>query len=294
MRIGYACINEHLDCRASSTFRLASYSDERLRATVEGNLNCLQRILAYNLEHGLLFFRIGSQLVPFASHPVCRFDWRREFRGVFRLLGRFIREHGMRMSMHPDQFTLINALNPAIVERSVRELEYHSAVLDALGLDAAHKVQIHVGGVYGDKPASIARFVSAWRHLPASVRKRLAIENDDRLFSVADCLAIHEATGVPLVFDNLHHSLNGGPELAEALRGVAATWGGRHGPPMADYSSQQPGARPGTHAVHITPRAFERFLRLTGGYDLDIMCEIKDKQASAQIAARIARRLGRM
>src|SRR5512147_2428602 len=128
MRIGYPCINLQLDCRSSRTFRLASYSEQRLRETVEGNLNCLYRILNWNVEHGLLFFRIGSQLIPFASHPVCQFDWRREFRGVFRLIGQFVKAHGMRMSMHPDQFTLINALDSVIVERSVSELVYHVQV----------------------------------------------------------------------------------------------------------------------------------------------------------------------
>ncbi len=294
MRIGYPCINLQLDCRSSRTFRLASYSEQRLRETVEGNLNCLYRILNWNLGHGLLFFRIGSQLVPFASHPVCRFDWRREFGRLFGLIGRFVEAHGMRMSMHPDQFTLINALDRAIVERSISELVYHVEVLDALGLDETHKVQIHVGGVYGDKPASIARFIAAWRHLPAPVRKRLVIENDDRLFSFADCLAIHRETGIPIVFDSLHHVLNGGPSLEDVLPRFVRTWGGRHGPPMVDYSSQEPGARPGTHAAAISARDFKRFLRDTAGYDFDIMCEIKNKEAGAEAALRLARRAGRL
>jgi predicted polyphosphate/ATP-dependent NAD kinase len=36
--------------------------------------------------------------------------------------------------MHPDQFNILNAKDPAIVERTVAELMYHVDVLDLLGL----------------------------------------------------------------------------------------------------------------------------------------------------------------
>lgn len=292
MRIGYPCINLDLECRSSRTFRLASWSEERFCETVEGNLECLGRILEFNRIHGLLFFRISSDLVPFASHPVCAVDWRRRFRRAFGRLGDFIRSRGMRVSMHPDQFTVINALDGGVVERSVAELVYHVRVLDALGLDETHKVQIHVGGAYGDKAAGMARFTAGYGKLPRAVRRRLVIENDDRLFSLADCMAIHRETGVPVVFDNLHHELNGGGmDFKRALAAFAGSWGERDGLPMADYSSQAEGARPGAHTGQIDTEHFRAYLRAAAAYDFDIMCEIKDKQRSALAALEIAREM---
>src|SRR4030042_6986744 len=104
MKIGYACINLSLDCRSSRTFRLKSYSAENMERTVGGNLSCLGEQLRYNLEHGIHYFRISSDLVPFASHPVCDYPWQREFRKQFKEIGAFVVEHGMRVTMHPDPF----------------------------------------------------------------------------------------------------------------------------------------------------------------------------------------------
>jgi hypothetical protein len=44
MRIGYPCINLTLGCKGDRTFHLKSYSEERLVATVDNNLNCLLEI----------------------------------------------------------------------------------------------------------------------------------------------------------------------------------------------------------------------------------------------------------
>lgn len=288
MRIGYPCLNRSLGCTASRTFRLASYSPERLRATVRENLECLGRMLEFNIEHGLGFLRISSDLVPFASHPVCRVDWAGEFASEFRALGRVIRRAGLRISMHPDQFVLLNARVPAIVESSIRELSYHARVLDALGLDRTARIQIHVGGMYGDREGSIGRFLAVYPELPLAVRRRLVIENDDRCYPVADCLRISRAAGIPVLFDTFHHELlNHGEPMVDALRACGATWRKADGVPMIDFSHGQAGLRRGAHAASLDLRRFRAFLNATRGIDCDVMFEIKDKEKSARRALRV-------
>jgi UV DNA damage endonuclease len=289
MRIGYPCINRSIGCSPSKTFRLASYSDDRLRETVASNLACLRKILAYNVEHGLLFLRITSDLVPFASHPICTFSWQEYFSDTFSELGEFCRDHSFRISMHPDQFVLLNAPDKVILGRSIDELMYQVQVLDKMGLDRTAKVQIHVGGVYGDKAASIDRFVENYRHLSPSITSRLVIENDERLYSVADCCEIYQRTGIPVIFDFFHHSLfNHGAPLVDILTSVRETWKPHDGLPMVDYSSQEQGRRSGAHAEQIDPGDFQKFLVASRSHDFDLMLEIKDKEKSANAALALA------
>jgi UV DNA damage endonuclease len=281
MKIGYPCINREIGCTANSTFRLASYSEERLVQKVENNLSCLFRILQYNVQNDFYFFRISSDLVPFASHPVCTFDWAGHFRGQFRKIGVFIQEHNIRISMHPDQFVIINALKDDVVERSVSELEYHCTVLDTMALDSTAKIQIHVGGVYGDKRSAINRFVETYSFLSKSLKSRLVIENDDRLYSVQDCLSVQQKIGIPILFDAFHHQcLNNGETVRQGLQHSGTTWKESDGIPMVDYSSQQRGQRPGSHAKTLNRALFKKFLHETRGLDFDLMLEIKDKEKS--------------
>jgi len=282
MKIGYPCLNRTLGCQGNKTFRLKSYSESRLIEAVNNNLSCLLKILRFNLENRILFFRITSDLIPFASHPICKFKWQLHFKDRFKEIGRFIKKHRLRISMHPDQFTLINSINEEIFNRSRRELLYHARVLDLMGLGPDAKIQIHIGGVYGDKPSSIKRFISRFNLLDMAVRRRLVIENDDLSYTLKDCLLISRKTNTPVLFDIFHHSLNSsGESVTSGIKQAQKTWRKKDGILMVDYSNQRPLAKPGSHAESLDTRKFKKFLKETKAYNFDIMLEIKDKEKSA-------------
>lgn len=284
MKIGYPCINLGIGCQADKTFRLKSYTDENMLATVENNLNCLQNILEYNKKNGFFFFRISSETVPFASHPVNKYDWAKKFAGKLGEIGEFVNENGMRISMHPDQFVLINSPNPEIVKKSVDDLAWHAKLLDGMNLDRSAKIQIHVGGVYGEREAAMARFCENYAKLPEEIRKRLVIENDDVSYPLSDCMKIHKKTGVPILFDTFHHEvLNCGESTGEAFGLAAKTWKKVDGVPMVDYSSQEPDAKRGKHASTIDVGHFRKTMAQLKG-EFDVMLEIKDKETSAKKA----------
>ena len=291
MKIGYPCINRTIGCNGNRTFRLKSYSEPRLIDTVTHNLDCLSAMLAFNIDHQLLFFRITSDLVPFASHPICQFDWLTHFNDQFTTIGNVITSSATRISMHPGQYTVLNSPDDTILARSIKELHYHADVLDALRLDTSAKMQIHIGGVYGDKDASIRRFIERYHTIDDTLKQRIVIENDDHSYTVNDCMRIYEETGVPILFDTFHDELNhSGLSNQDTLSCISRTWQDHDGIPMIDYSDYHSNGRRKSHAESIDISRFESFLTATRPYDFDIMLEIKDKETSALKAVEIARK----
>ena len=291
MRIGYACINQSIGCTSSSTFRLKSYSEDRLIETVQNNLNCLMKILEYNVQNNILLFRVTSDLVPFASHPICTFDWQSHFKSQFSKIGEFAKTNGMRLTMHPGQYTVLNSNNIGVVQNSIRELQYHSDMMNLLEMDNSGKIQIHVGGVYGDKETALQRFISSYKMLDDSVRQRLIIENDEKSYSLQDCIRISHDVGVPVVFDTLHHETNNnGESLHSSLSLMSTTWANDDGIPLVHYSSQEFGSRPGKHAALLDTIHFSNFLKESSEFDFDVMLEIKSKEIAANSAIELAKK----
>ncbi len=282
MKIGYPCINRSIKCTPNKTFRLSSYSEEKLINTVQKNINCLKKTLEFNLRNNLLFFRIGSPLIPFASHPICKFNWQKYFKKQFREIGRYLKENKFRISMHPDQFVIINSPKKEVNKRSIKEIEYHCQVLDLLELDQTAKIQIHIGGVYNNKELSIKRFIDNYKKLSDKIKKRLVIENDHNSYNLKDCLSISEKINIPVVFDSFHHQcLNNKEKVREAIIQTMKTWKKKDGKLIVHYSTQKKNALKGTHTEKINITNFRNFLKETKKLDFDIMLEIKDKEISA-------------
>lgn len=209
--------------------------------------------------------------------------------------------------MHPDQFIVLNSPNEKIVQNSINELIYQCKLLDAMRLDETAKVQIHVGGVYGNKLKAIDRFIKTYNHslqlLDCSIKRRLVIENDDHLYGIEDCLCIYQQTGLPIVFDSFHHECYGDSRdvlIRDPLKRAILTWKkNKDGLPMVDYSNQDiaitsndghPMVRKGKHTATLDPIPFKKFLKQTEGLDFDIMLEIKDKEKSALKALDLVRK----
>lgn len=184
--------------------------------------------------------------------------------------------------MHPGQYTVLNSNRNDVIGRSILELEYHTNVLNLMNQGPDAKIVVHLGGVYGDRENAMRRFLEIYQGLADSTKNRLVIENDERSYTIADCISIHDETGIPVVLDNLHHEANNdGESIVTAFKMVRHSWTSSDGPPIVHYSTQQPGGRPGKHALSIDSQHFQTFLESFRRYDFNVMLEVKDKERSA-------------
>ena len=281
LRVGYACVNTLLPS-SSRTLRLARVTPERLRDLITVNLEALAGILRWNVEHDISVFRLTSNLVPFASHPANGLRWWDEFEEAFAALGELMRAHAMRLSTHPGQYTVLGSPRDEVTRSSVAELEYHARLLRAFGLDPSHKIVIHLGGLYGDREATLARSAAVFSRLSKDAQARLAFEHDER-WALDEALALAGRLEVPVVFDAFHQELRPsleGLSVRDLVLLAAETWTAEDGRQEVHFSTQQAGLRAGAHAQSLDAEAFARFVGEVGDLPLDCVIEVKDKEQS--------------
>lgn len=296
MRFGFACAVLGLDVKAHDTRR--SQNNPHLSVSL-GNVAL---ILEYAQGLGIRMYRLSSNIAPYYTDPSRPQFGRQliEARAQLRDVGALARKLDLRLSMHPGQYTVLNSSNEAVYQAAVRELEYAADVLDYMEQPVDNKVILHVGGAYGDKEAATRRWLERYPLLPEHVRARLVIENDDTIYNVSETLRISGETGVPVVFDNLHHEVNPSPSVAgegqmserEALERCLSTWP-QGQTPKIHYSDQRTGAvevrvkgrgkrtqaaSKGAHADYVDPARFAAFLAATRDLRFDVMFEAKAKE----------------
>jgi len=283
IRLGYPTQNLTIPAGTNRTCRLASLADAgKVRGLVRANIEGLEGILRWNAERGISLFRMGQAMVPFASHPQFPYDWQAEHGAQLAEVGALARELGARLSMHPGQYIQPGSTRPEVAERSVLELRYVVRLLGLVGGPDSVMV-LHLGGSYGDRPATVARFVERMRP-ETQVLKYLALENDERIWTVEEVSGVAQALGVPAIADAFHHSLNtGGLPLREALDLAMPTWGATpsgaaRGRPKLHLSSQDPDKQPGAHAYGVELRDWEALREALDGREADVMIEAKGKE----------------
>ena len=278
IRVGYAAQNLTIPATTNRTLRLASLSNaDKVRSLVQANLEALRSIITWNALHGVALFRIGQSLIPFASHRQFPYDWQREHAGELADIGVLARSHGIRLSMHPGQYIQPGSPTPAIVANSLDELRFVAALFDLVGNRDATMV-LHMGGAYGDHPQTAARFASILACEP-SILRYLALEGDERIWSIRQILPVAAALGVPVIVDALHHRMNpDGLTLAEAIDLALPTWSGRDIRPKVHISSQDPDKQAGAHAFGIEQADWDELVAVIGDRDIDVMIEAKGKE----------------
>lgn len=296
IRLGLCCVfrEEPIKFRtvtATAVQRLPRREGRRKLADVcAANAAALLSALRFCAAGGIGCFRVNSQILPLRTHPEVGYDLQelpggRPVIEAFRQCGAFAQAAGLRVTFHPDQFVVLNSPRPEVVEQSLAEIEYQAEVAQWIGADV---INIHAGGAYGDKAASLKRFARGLARLSPAARRRVTVENDDKLFAPADLLPVCRAGGIPLVYDVHHHRCHpDGLSVEEATRLALATWDRE---PLFHLSSPLHGwngAQRTRHHDYIDPQDFPPCWR---GLDLTVEVEAKAKElAVKKLAESLAR-----
>jgi len=237
MRLGYACINMSLQQAGgictNRTMRQKTYNERGLDYCSElalQNVKDLVNIIKWNNEMGIKLFRMSSQIFPWMSYY--QLDELPDYEAICDYLYMAGDEASgkQRLTFHPGHFNVLGSPNPIVVNKTIKELNQHSEIMNIMGLSRTHynKINIHIGGSYGDKQATLDRWINNYHKLNFSTQERLTVENDDKasMFSVKELYeGIYKKIGVPIVFDFYHHKFcTGGLTEQEALELALSTW----------------------------------------------------------------------
>ena len=289
--LGYACINMELSAvkpkvSTNRTMRKKTFQDKGIDYASElilQNVTDLLTILKWNAKHDIHFFRISSEIFPWASEY--NLEDLKDFDAIEEALyeaGLFANEHDIRLTCHPGPFNKLCSPNEQVVLNTIKDLEINGQMMDLLCQPRSPwaKINIHVGAAYNDKPTALATFCKNFDRLSDAVKSRLTVENDDKesLYSTQELYdGVFKHINIPIVHDYHHHTMcTGGLSQHDAVALALTTWGDVV--PVVHYSQSRsfehndPKIRPQAHSdSYWTPID-------TFGYRMDVMLECKHKE----------------
>lgn len=288
-KIGYACINTHLkprtfnDCRLNSIYK---YGIDYLRNKIINNLYLVKDIILWNIEYDIYMYRVSSRLLPLVTHPdvINDFDWNwkkdDEILNIMKDISDIVKRYNIRLSMHPDQFTVLNSPNEKVVKNSIINIKYHYDILKRL---SGNDMIIHTGGVYKDKESATKRFIEVFNSLENNLKSMIRLENDDKSFTVEDVLYISSKTNIPIVLDIHHHKCNNpnSINIKDYIDSIVNTWENTNLIPKLHISSGRDNEFDRKHSNYIQLKDLNYLLNVINKYNFDMMVEAKEKDKSA-------------
>ena len=288
MRLGYCCINLSLaDKKVTANRGMVKKTFEQRGSAYAGelaylNLCDLLTILKWNVANEIAVYRMSSDIFPWMSeYEITELPNFAEIKSKLEEIGAYVLEEGIRVSMHPGQFDVLCSPNPAVVTKTIKDLNQHSEIMDLMDLPIGHRfpVNIHLGGTYGDKESAMQRFCENFYKLSDSAQKRLVVENDDKAaqYSVRDLYVnVYKKIGTPITFDFHHHRFNTGDLTEEeAFKLAYSTWDCT---PLFHYSSckktfEDPSVIARSHADYV----YEVIRNYDHNIDIEVEAKAKDQ-----------------
>jgi len=234
-KLGYACINTTLAEKditvnrgmVQRTFKTKglNYVSELIILNVQDFIS----IIEWNEKNNIKNYRMSSDMFPWFTHYNLEdLPQYQKIKFLMKTAGNLAKKYNHKLSFHPGPFNCLASPNPDVVKKTIFELNQHSNLIDLLELDESpfYNINIHIGGVYGDKIGTMERFIENFNLLSEPTKKRLTLENDDSNgYTVKDLYTVHQRTNIPIVFDTLHYYCNPGDMSYEDSFNLAySTW----------------------------------------------------------------------
>ena len=251
------------------------------------NAKDIVKMLRWNDKYGIKFLRLSSEMFPFASHPEYGYKLAPFVSKELAEAGKVAAELGHRLTTHPGQYTQLGSPRKPVIDNAIRDLDYHAELLSLLKLppqqDRDAVMILHLGGVFGDKVATLDRFRENYKKLPQGVKDRLVLENDDVSWSVHELLPLCEELNIPMVLDFHHHNIifdpdqirEGTKDIVDLFPRILATWKRKNITPKMHYSEPTPSAITGSQRRKHNPRVATL---PPCPPNMDLMTEAKDKE----------------
>lgn len=282
IRLGYVALSVSIPITSSKTITLTNYKklgkrrgEEKRCKILEENLNNFLEILKYNESNAIHFYRMTSHLVPLLTYPNSYNNILKKYKSKLEEIGEFIKKNNMRVDMHPDQYLVLNSINPSVVESTILSLEYYDSLMKLLDLKT--NIILHIGSSQEGKVKAMKRFEENFNKLSKSIKNKIAIENDDKVFNIRNTLTLARKLNIPMVLDYHHFLVNKNNEkIEDFIVDIFSTW---KTTPKIHFSSPRSKKEKRSHHDYIDSDTFIDFIEKIKfcNMDFDVMIEAKQK-----------------
>jgi len=282
IRLGYVALPVSIPITASKTITLTNYKklgvkrgEQKRTKIFEENLNNFYEILKYNKANKIHFYRMTSHLVPLLTYPNSYDNILKKHKKELEFIGNYINKNKMRVDMHPDQFLVLNSSNQSVVESTISSLNYYNDLMNNMKLNT--NIILHIGSGQEGKTKSMKRFEINFNRLKKSIKSKIALENDDKVFNIRNTLSLAKKLKVPMVLDYHHFLVNRNNEkIEDYILEIFSTW---KTTPKIHFSSPKSKKEKRSHHDYIDSDSFIEFIEKIKfcNIDFDVMIEAKQK-----------------
>lgn len=255
--------------------------NQKLDNIIQLNFQGLNKVLEYNKENEVHFYRLFHKLIPLATHRDVKFEYIKKYKKQWREIGDKIKNYQIRVDTHPDQYCVLNSMHEEVIDRSIEILQYNYDIFQAMGIEG--KTVLHIGSSAEGKEASLLRFKKTFEQLPNYLKKLIMLENDDKVFQVEDVLSLCETLKIPMILDYHHYQCNHQKHLTKKeIKRIYDTWKTIKLNPKMHFSSPKNKKEFRSHSEYVAIKeflAFMKCIKIEKDMTVDVMleCKARDK-----------------